>query len=603
MGKYNDISIKKLVKGINDVYFIPDIQRPFVWKDNKNEFEDKVCSLFDSILRNYPIGTLLFWKIDKKKSEEDNLNLLKFLNSSDEDKNTELKSLSPDKDYVLVLDGQQRMTIFNLVFSGSFDDTYRKKKRSRNLYFNLLTDLEKNGEMEDNLYEFKFFEETSGEYFLDDKGKIWFKVKDILDLKLISGKKKEIREKFDLDTDTEEILEMNLESLKNSINDDNISYYEIEKDKKDDEALEIFVRVNSQGVVLSYSDLLFSKIIQYWKKDSDDENARDIFYQFLKGDDGKGEIKGINRYGDGFAFDNDFILKTSLVLINKEIRYRIKNFNEENIKLIKDNWEGITESIRKVIEFLPKIGITSKKYLRSLNAIIPVINFIFKNKLYNQDIYESTNHNKDLYEKFIYTVLLNGVFGGQSDQLLKLSRDVINKDASGTFPINSLLKSYEQLNKKIRYGDDLLELLDEIKYNTDKSKIVLKIIYGNLMGDKTQEDHLYPQTKMKKIIKDNKLVDNIANLQALESSNQKKGNKDFDKWLSEISLNVPDFKEKSLIPKLDVEETDPDLKACGQLNSYLPEDFESFLQRRKILIYRKLRNYFNLKSEMEDKND
>ncbi len=49
MGKYKDISIKNLVMGINSEYYIPDIQRPFVWKDNKNEFEDKVCSLFDRL--------------------------------------------------------------------------------------------------------------------------------------------------------------------------------------------------------------------------------------------------------------------------------------------------------------------------------------------------------------------------------------------------------------------------------------------------------------------------------------------------------------------------------------------------------------------------
>ena len=50
MGRYNDTSIKKLVNGINQEYFLPDIQRPFVWKNDKNEFEGKVCSLFDSIL-------------------------------------------------------------------------------------------------------------------------------------------------------------------------------------------------------------------------------------------------------------------------------------------------------------------------------------------------------------------------------------------------------------------------------------------------------------------------------------------------------------------------------------------------------------------------
>lgn len=594
MGRYNDISIKKLVEGINNLYLLPDIQRPFVWKNNKNEFEDKVCSLFDSILRNYPIGTLLFRKIDKKRATEDNLNLLKFLENSNKDKNDKFLSISSEKDYILVLDGQQRMTIFNLVFNGIFEDVYRNKIRKRNLYFNLLTDLDKNGELEDNFYEFKFFEETKNKFFIDDKNKIWYKIKDILNLEIedLEDEFDEIyKSKEDITTENKKLIRKNLTKLLSSITKDNISFYEIEKSKKDDEALEIFVRVNSQGVVLSYSDLLFSKIIQYWKNDENNDSARDIFYQFLKGDDKKGEVKGINRYGEGFNFSNDFILKTSLVLINKEIRYKIKNFNEENIKLIKDNWDKITSSIKKVVEFLPKIGITSSKYLRSLNSIIPIIYFVYKNDLYNKDI-EDTNENKELYKKFIYIILLNGVFGGQSDQLLKSSRDEINKTESQLFPVDKLLKILGN-TKTIKKGEDIKEFLDETQYNTDKSKIILKILYGNLMDDKTQEDHLFPQKKTKKQY-DKKLVDNIGNLQALKSENQDKGGKDFEEWLNDILIKIPDFKDKSFIPKLDSEEEpDEELKLCGELKSYKCENFEVFLKRRKILIFRKIKDYFN----------
>ncbi len=34
---------------------LPDIQRPFVWKDTK------VRDLFDSMYRGYPVGYFLFW--------------------------------------------------------------------------------------------------------------------------------------------------------------------------------------------------------------------------------------------------------------------------------------------------------------------------------------------------------------------------------------------------------------------------------------------------------------------------------------------------------------------------------------------------------------
>lgn len=592
--RYETISIKKLVKEINDVYFLPDIQRPFVWKDSV-DFDEKVIKLFDSILRNYPIGTLLFWEIDKNKVKEDKLRLLKFFNNSNDTINDEFNSLSPDKTYFLVLDGQQRMTVLNLIFNGKFNYFSKKKEIYKTLYFNLLTDFERT-ENEYSGYEFKFFDENQGEYFLDEEHKLWFKVKEIIDLKLtdLEDKFEEIYKfDFNFDNDKKKLIRKNLVLLLSAVTtDDNISYFKIEKEKEDTDALEIFVRVNSQGMVLTYSDLLFSKIVQYWKKDSA-ENVKNIFSQFLNGDENKGEIKGINRYGDRFNFNNDFILKTALVLFVKEIRYNLKNFTEENIKLIKDNWYPMTESIRKVVEFLPKIGITSKKYLRSLNAIIPIIYFIYKNKLYNQAIDESTNHNKILYEKFIYTVLLNGVFGGQSDQLLKGSRDIISKDNSGNFPINELFKYYEQLNKKIRTGEELQEFIDDIKYNTDKSKIVLKILYGNLMDDKTQEDHLFPQTKTKKAHpKLCYLVDNISNLQALKTSNQKKKDKDFDMWFSEISVNVPNFREISYIPLLDSEEIDEELKSIGKLVSYKSEYFETFIKRRKILIYRKLKDYF-----------
>ena len=594
MGRYNDTSIKKLVNGINQEYFLPDIQRPFVWKNDKNEFEGKVCSLFDSILRNYPIGTLLFWKIDKKRADEDNLTLLKFLENSNTYRNDKFLSISSEKDYILVLDGQQRMTIFNLVFKGIFEDTFRNKIRRRNLYFNLLTDLDKNELIEENFYEFKFFEEEKKSFFKDGKNKIWYKIKDILSLKI-----EDLEDEFekiynyenDMTTENKKIIRKNLTKLLSSINEDNVSYYEIEKSKKDDEALEIFVRVNSKGVVLSYSDLLFSKIIQYWKNNEETESARDIFYQFLNGDDKKGEIKGINRYGDGFNFDNDFILKTSLVLIHKEIRYKIKNFNEENISLIKNNWSKITDSVRKVIKFLPKIGITSNKYLRSNLSIIPIIYFIYKKELYNKDIEDNANENQELYKKFIYIILLNGVFGGQSDQLLESSRDEINKTESILFPANNLLKVLGS-SKTIKKEDELKEFLDEISYNTDKSKIILKILYGNLMDDETQEDHLFPQKKTKKKY-DIKLVDNIANLQALKSENQNKGGKDFEEWINLILTKIPDFKTKSFIPELDIiQKPDEELRSCGILNSYSEENFEVFLKRRRILIYRKIKDYF-----------
>src|ERR1700722_17715429 len=59
--KTQQLSLRKIVSFLNRPeedggFWLPNIQRPFVWK------EEQICRLFDSILREYPISTLLIWK-------------------------------------------------------------------------------------------------------------------------------------------------------------------------------------------------------------------------------------------------------------------------------------------------------------------------------------------------------------------------------------------------------------------------------------------------------------------------------------------------------------------------------------------------------------
>ena len=56
------VSLRGIVSFLNNTdadgggFWLPNIQRPFVWS------EEQICRLFDSILRQYPISTLLVWK-------------------------------------------------------------------------------------------------------------------------------------------------------------------------------------------------------------------------------------------------------------------------------------------------------------------------------------------------------------------------------------------------------------------------------------------------------------------------------------------------------------------------------------------------------------
>nr|WP_294995998.1 DUF262 domain-containing protein [uncultured Sediminibacterium sp.] len=93
------LTITKIIDRINsgDIR-IPAFQRDFVWD------ADQVAFLLDSIYKDFPIGTVILWKTDKRLKTEKNLGYFELP--------------EPRKDYPVnyVLDGQQRLTSIFSVF-------------------------------------------------------------------------------------------------------------------------------------------------------------------------------------------------------------------------------------------------------------------------------------------------------------------------------------------------------------------------------------------------------------------------------------------------------------------------------------------------------
>ena len=130
MGQFRDVSIKNVIEELNQSYFLPDIQREYVWL--KKAKEKKIEQLFDSILRGYPIGSFLFWKLKKNdietnkdaKEDSDKLNfqLYKFIENYDERKThnekVNIEQINSD-DLSIVLDGQQRLTSLYIGLKGT----------------------------------------------------------------------------------------------------------------------------------------------------------------------------------------------------------------------------------------------------------------------------------------------------------------------------------------------------------------------------------------------------------------------------------------------------------------------------------------------------
>jgi uncharacterized protein with ParB-like and HNH nuclease domain len=104
--KNQKLTIRKVVAFLNDAeedggFWLPHIQRPFVWS------EDQICRLFDSILREYPISTLLVWKTTSSR-----IRRRRFIDNWKDALRNRLSDfyvVENDRKKNLVLDGQQRL--------------------------------------------------------------------------------------------------------------------------------------------------------------------------------------------------------------------------------------------------------------------------------------------------------------------------------------------------------------------------------------------------------------------------------------------------------------------------------------------------------------
>src|SRR3990172_3407544 len=101
---YKPISIREAVRNINETWFLPAIQRPYDWGERTKK-EQFIYQLFDSLLRRYPIGTLIIWETKQKIPFRD------FLTDYNSEKLARIrdKGLWGKHDKNLVYDGQQRL--------------------------------------------------------------------------------------------------------------------------------------------------------------------------------------------------------------------------------------------------------------------------------------------------------------------------------------------------------------------------------------------------------------------------------------------------------------------------------------------------------------
>jgi uncharacterized protein with ParB-like and HNH nuclease domain len=107
---------------------LPGIQRNFVWKPAQ------IALLFDSLVRGYPIGTMLLWRT--KRSEHPQLQFRRLVTEyQGPDTLPANAHVVADLPVLGVLDGQQRLTALSIGLQGTYAATSQAPGRS--LYIDL----------------------------------------------------------------------------------------------------------------------------------------------------------------------------------------------------------------------------------------------------------------------------------------------------------------------------------------------------------------------------------------------------------------------------------------------------------------------------------
>jgi len=538
------IKIREAIECIQDQeYILPSIQREFVWSPNQIEL------LFDSIMRDYPISTFLFWKV--KAENLSKFKFYRFLSNYHERDRThnELAELSVAKDRMAILDGQQRLTSLYIGLKGSdarklpkynrkSDHAYPQKK----LYVNLL----KISDDTEKEFDFRFLTDREIELFTQKHSKEfhWFKVGDILDFTnmmdimnylINSGLTNTIERKPEQTI----FASTTLTKLYQVINEqDSINFY-LEKSEQLDKVLHIFIRINSGGTKLSYSDLLLSIATAQWKK----KDARVIIHSF---------VDKMNSVGNKFNFNKDLVLKSCLVLTDlKDIRFRVDNFSTENMSKIENEWDEISQSLLLTVKLINRFGF-SEQTLTATNAIIPIAYFIKKNNIGDELLHHANQEkNRSLIKEWLSRALLKKIFGGTPDNLYPTYRTIISTNL-GTFPLAQLIEKYKGSNKSLEFQESNIEHLLTTQYGSSFAFMVLGLLYPLNHDYIFHQDHIHPKSffthkSLEKLGVTNKEIreeflnnyNSLPNLQLIEATvNQQKSAKILIEWLNQAHPTI-----------------------------------------------------------------
>lgn len=224
-----DYDLGSLVKyiGLGEIG-LPDIQRPFVWKNAK------VRDLFDSMYKGYPVGYLLFWQ-----------------NALAETARTIGAENKQKPPRLVIVDGQQRLTSLYAVVKNI--PVLRENFETENIQI-AFNPLEERFEVADAAI-------IRDKAFIPSISVLWNENTDLFEV--VEGYLEGLGISREISTDESKAIKKSISKLQGLLSFP-LTALELASDIDEEAVSDVFVRINSKGTPLNQADFILTLMSVFW---------------------------------------------------------------------------------------------------------------------------------------------------------------------------------------------------------------------------------------------------------------------------------------------------------------------------------------------------